>query len=166
MVRSPRWTVGSSLGKAILYVLPWNVFGGAKALSILSPDFRFCILAAAFADFEDGEEGFLGDVDATDALHALLAFLLLLEEFAFAGDVAAVALGEDVFAHGVDRFASDDLGADRGLNGDFEHLAGDQFAHLRDKRFATFVGEVAMHDDGEGVDGIAGNEDVELDHGR
>jgi hypothetical protein len=35
-----------------------------------------------------------------DGLHALLALLLLLEELALAGDVAAVALGGDVLAEG------------------------------------------------------------------
>src|SRR3712207_4102164 len=46
-------------------------------------------------DLQDGEEGFLGDLDFADALHALLALFLLFEELALAGDVAAVALGED-----------------------------------------------------------------------
>ena len=81
-------------------------------------------------------------------------------------DVAAVALGDDVLAHGVDGLAGDDLGADRGLDGDFEHLAGNQFAHLGDQGLAAFVGEVAVDDDGEGVDGLAGDQDVELHHGR
>ena len=35
-----------------------------------------------------------------DLLHALLALLLLLEQLALAGDVAAVALRDDVLAHG------------------------------------------------------------------
>ncbi len=34
------------------------------------------------------------------------------------------------------------------------------------RSFAAFVGEVAVDDDGEGVDGLAGDQDVELDHGR
>ncbi len=51
-----------------------------------------------FAEFEDGEEGLLGDFDAADGLHALLALFLLFEQFAFAGNVAAVAFGGDVFA--------------------------------------------------------------------
>src|SRR5229473_2367577 len=51
-------------------------------------------------NFENGEEGFLRDVDLADALHAALAFFLFFEEFAFAGNVSAVALGENVFADG------------------------------------------------------------------
>ncbi len=45
-------------------------------------------------------------------------------------DVAAVALGRHVLAHGLDRFAGDDLGADGGLYGDVELLARDQLLEL------------------------------------
>ena len=34
------------------------------------------------------------------------------------------------------------------------------------RSFAAFVGEIAMHDDGERIDRLAGDQDVELDHGR
>src|SRR5271165_5431571 len=36
-----------------------------------------------------GDEGVLRNVDPADSLHPLLAFLLLLQQFALAGDVAA-----------------------------------------------------------------------------
>ena len=62
-------------------------------------------------------------------------------------DVAAVALGEDVFADGADGFAGDDAAADGGLNGDLEHLARNQFAQARDQIAAAFVGLVAVADD-------------------
>src|SRR5258708_5562391 len=129
-----------------------------------SPPAKFSGLFLAY--FENREEGLLRDVDLADPLHALLAFLLLLEEFAFAANVAAVTFCDYVFANSGDRFARDDLAADGGLNGDLEHLAGDEFAHLRDESLAAVVGEVAVHDDGERVDGIATDEDVHLDHGR
>src|SRR5579862_647278 len=63
---------------------------------------------------QDGHEGFLRQLDAPDALHALFAGLLLLEQLALAGDVAAVAFGEDVLAYRADGFARDDLSADCG----------------------------------------------------
>src|SRR3712207_7569041 len=47
---------------------------------------------------ERRDEGFLGDLDPPHHLHPLLALLLLLEQLALAGDVAAVALGEHVLA--------------------------------------------------------------------
>src|SRR5687768_18107711 len=53
------------------------------------------------------------------------------QQLALAADVAAVALGEDVLAQRLDRLAGDDAPADRRLDGDLEHLARDQLAHLR-----------------------------------
>src|SRR5579864_3001105 len=61
-------------------------------------------------------EGVLRNLDRTDSLHAPFAFLLLLQQFAFPGHVAAVALGENVLAHRGDRFAGDDLASDRSLD--------------------------------------------------
>src|SRR6185437_10311692 len=84
----------------------------------------------SLANLEHREERFLRNVDAADALHAFFAFLLLFEQLALAGDVAAIAFGQYVLTDRMDGFAGDDLGADRGLNGDLEHLAGDQFAHF------------------------------------
>src|SRR3989337_1787314 len=65
---------------------------------------------------KDGQERLLRDLDVAEALHALLAFLLLLQQLALARDVAAVALGEHVLAHGAHRLARDDAAADRGLD--------------------------------------------------
>ncbi len=53
---------------------------------------------------EHRQECLLRDLHRADPLHALLAFLLLLEQLALAGDVATVALGEDVLAHRPHRF--------------------------------------------------------------
>ena len=52
-----------------------------------------------------------------------------------------------------------------GLDSDLEHLARDEFAHLGDQGAAPGLGEVLVDDDGEGVDGVAADEDVHLDHG-
>ena len=56
----------------------------------------------SLATLEHGQERLLRDLDPPDLLHALLPFLLLLEELALAGDVAAVALGGDVLAQRLD----------------------------------------------------------------
>ena len=103
------------------------------------------------------------DVDAADALHAFFAFLLAFEELALARDVAAVAFGENVFAQGANGFARDDVAADGGLNGDFELLARNQFAETRSEFAAALVGLFAMADERQRVDGLAGNQNVELD---
>src|SRR5581483_5010538 len=125
---------------------------------------RASSLTGVFAYFQDCQEGFLRDVYPADTLHALLAFFLFLEEFAFAGNVSAITLGENILSYGSDGFASDDLGPNGGLNGYFEHLAGNELTHLRHQGFATFVGEVAVHDDGKRVNRIPCDQDVELHH--
>src|SRR5438045_887997 len=85
---------------------------------------------------QHGQEGLLRDVDAAHALHPLLAFLLLLEQLALAGDVAAVALRDDVLAQRLDRLARDHARADGGLDGHLEHLARAHLADLLPQRLA------------------------------
>src|SRR3954449_11724045 len=80
------------------------------------------------SDREHAQERLLRHLDPADLLHPLLPFLLLLEQLALARDVAAVALGDHVLAHGLDRFARDDLRADRRLDRDLELLARDLLA--------------------------------------
>src|SRR5277367_2181184 len=113
--------------------------------------------------FEDGEEGFLRDVHLADALHALFSFFLLFEEFAFAGNVATVALGQHVFANGGNGFAGDDATADGGLNGHVEHLPRNQFAQARDQFAPAVVGKIAVNDQRERVDRLAADQHVQLD---
>ena len=50
----------------------------------------------------------LRDLDLAELAHLLLARLLLVEQLALAGDVAAVAFRDDVLAQRGDRFAGDD----------------------------------------------------------
>src|SRR5258708_32202839 len=74
-------------------------------------DLKLFLFFIRRGNFQDGEEGFLRDVDLADALHAALAFFLFFEKFAFAGNVAAVALGENIFANRRHGFARDDAAA-------------------------------------------------------
>ena len=62
---------------------------------------------------------------------------MLFEQLALAGDVTAVAFGQDVFAKRGYGFAGDDLGADGSLDGDFKLLARDELAHFRYEEFAA-----------------------------
>ena len=57
-------------------------------------------MGAVLADFQNRQKGLLRDVYLADALHPLFALFLLFEQLAFAGDVSAVAFGNDVLADG------------------------------------------------------------------
>src|SRR5215472_10075151 len=73
-------------------------------------------------DLQRGNKSFLRDVDLAELPHLLLAFLLLLQKFAFARDVAAVAFRGDVLAQRAHGLASDHLAADRRLDRNLEHV--------------------------------------------
>jgi hypothetical protein len=108
-------------------------------------------------------ERFLRDIHAADALHALLAFFLFFQQFALAGDVAAVAFGGDVLADGFDRLAGDDLAADGRLQRDLEQMPVDLLLQSDQQLPAALLGMVAVHDHAQGVDAVAVDEDVHLD---
>src|SRR3984893_9761625 len=133
------------------------------------PEFRSTIRrgrrpVSFIADLENGEEGFLRNLDASHSLHPLLAGLLLFEQLFLARDVAAVAFGEHVLAHRLDRFAGDDLRADGRLDRHVEHLARNQRAHLGNHFAAAVLGDRTMHHHRQRVDALAVDQDVELDH--
>ena len=112
---------------------------------------------------ERGHEGLLGHVHPPDRLHPLLALLLLLQKLALAGDVAAVALGQNVLSHRLDRLASDDPAADGGLDGDLELLAGNELLELLRHLQPVGVRLVFVNDRGEGVDDLVVEQQVDLD---
>ena len=79
----------------------------------------------------------------------------------FLRDVAAVALGGDVLAKGRDRFAGDDPAADGRLDGHLELVAVDLAFELSHQLSAPPVGVGTMDDHGEGIDPLAGHQDVQ-----
>src|SRR6185312_43314 len=109
------------------------------------------------------EERLLRDLDRSDLLHALLAFLLLLEQFALARDVATVALGEHVLAQRLDTRARDDLAAECSLDRHLEELARNEILELVGDLAAPLVRLVAMDDHGERIHWLAVDQHVELD---
>src|SRR5215471_18526996 len=115
-------------------------------------------------DLQYRKESLLGYLHRAHLLHALLARLLLLEQLALARDIAAVALRQHVLAQRLDRLARDDMRAYCRLHRDVEHLARDQLAHAGDEVPAAVGGVLAVDHEGEGVDPLAVDEDVELHH--
>src|SRR4029079_902280 len=82
----------------------------------------------------------------------LLAGLLLVEQLAFARDVAAIALGGHVLAHGADRLACDHLAADRRLDRDLEQVSRDQILELLDHGSPARLGPPAIDDDRQRIE--------------
>src|SRR5258706_3907832 len=113
--------------------------------------------------FQDGEKGFLRNVHLADALHAALAFLLFFEEFALARNVAAVALGENVFADGRDGFARNDAAANRGLDRHLKHLPRNQFSQARHQVAPALGRKFAMDDQRERVDRFASDQNIQFE---
>ena len=63
----------------------------------------------------------------------------------------------------LDGLARDDAPADGRLDGHLEHLARDDLAQLLGEHLAARVGLVLVDDEAQRVDGLAGEQDVELD---
>src|SRR5688500_8522125 len=97
-------------------------------------------------NLKNGEEGLLRNLHRTDLLHPLLAFLLLLEELALARDVAAITLGENVFAQRLHRRASYHLLSDRSLDRDLEQLPRNELLQLVGDLPSPLVRLVAVDD--------------------
>src|ERR1700738_2124667 len=110
-----------------------------------------------------GDKRFLRDVDLAELPHLLLALLLLLQKFALARDVAAVALCGDVLAQRAHGFAGDHLAADRGLDRNLEHVRRDQFLHLLDHGAAAAFGALAVHQHRQSVHRLGVGEGLHVD---
>src|SRR3954453_1838360 len=96
---------------------------------------------------ERRDKGGLRDVDLAELAHPLFAFLLLRQELALAGHVAAVAFRQYVLAQRLDRLARDHSAANRRLDRDLEQLARDQFLQAFAQGPAAALGLAAMHVD-------------------
>src|ERR1017187_6153621 len=112
---------------------------------------------------QGSDEGFLRDLDPPDGLHPPLALLLLLQQLALAGDVAAVALGQHVLAQRADVLARDDPGADGSLDRHLELLPRDQLLQPGGHRQAGIPRLIGVPDLAERVDRQTLQQDVDLD---
>src|SRR5439155_5606385 len=111
---------------------------------------------------QDRKKGFLRYFDRTHLLHSFLSLLLLLEEFALARDVAAVALREHVFAQCLHVGAGNDFRSDSGLNSDFVELAWNEVLQLNRDLPSPLVSLVLVDDYAERIDGITVDQHIEL----
>src|SRR5258707_5029469 len=110
-----------------------------------------------------GNKSLLRNVDLAELAHLLFAFLLLLQKFSFARDVAAVALCGDVLAQRAHGLARDHLAADRRLDRYLEHVRRDQFLHLLDHGAAAPLSALAVHQHRQRIHRFVVDEDLHLD---
>src|ERR1700743_3854616 len=122
------------------------------------------VFRSAIADLQYGKKRFLRNIDAAHTFHPPLTFLLLFEELAFAADITAIALSQNILTHGGDGFACDNLGPDRGLKCNFEHLARNELAHALDERLTPLVRKIPMDDHRQRVDRFARNQHIQPNH--
>src|SRR5258708_26806331 len=120
---------------------------------------------ASAIHLQRGNKTFLRDVDLTELPHLLLAFLLLLQKFSFARDVAAVAFCGDVLAQRAHGFPRNHLAADCGLDRNLEHVRRDQFLHLLDHGAAAAFRALAGHPPPERLHAHGVDQVLHLDQG-
>ncbi len=73
------------------------------------------------------------NLHVSDLAHTLLAFLQLLEKLLLTGDIAAVALREDILSHGSHRLTANDLATHSGLDRNLEYMlriSSFSFSHI------------------------------------
>ena len=93
---------------------------------------------------ENLDEGVGRNRNFSDQFHLLFAFLLLVEELAFARDVAAVAFCSYVFSHFAYVVTSNDLATDSSLNRDFAYERGKALATKMKQLIPRQMFEVAI----------------------
>src|SRR4030095_3398817 len=114
-------------------------------------------------DFEDCKKRLLRNLYFADSLHTLLALFLLLQQLALSGDVAPIALGDHVLAKSLHRFAGDYLAPDSSLNWNLEELPRYQLPHFFHQRASPRIRKLAVDDQRQRIDRLAGHKHVELD---
>ena len=89
----------------------------------------------------------MGHLHRAQLAHPFFALFLLFQKLLFPGDVAAVALGQNVLAHGLYRFPGNDLAAYRRLNGYLEQLARNMLFQVFRHLAGAGIGFVRMDDE-------------------
>src|SRR5581483_9934682 len=95
--------------------------------------------------FEHLNECLLWNVHFADAFHPFLPFLLFLQQFAFSGNVAAVAFRSYIFSQRRNRFPGDNFSADGRLDGHLIELTRNHFLELSCQLASTRFRPVLVH---------------------
>src|SRR5437879_7778808 len=124
--------------------------------------FGFRHFKARLLRFEHLNESFLRNVDLADALHSFFSFFLFLQQFAFPGDVAAVAFRGHVFSHGRNALARNNSPTDRCLDRHLIKLPWNHYLQLRRQLTSPARHAVFVHNRRERVDRLTIYQQIEL----
>src|SRR5713101_6794253 len=96
--RTAGWvsTSGAAAGVVTTSTGPCRCASASSSGVVSTTSPRNAVWTTRLVNLEDREKRFLRNLHRAHLLHAFLALFLLFEELAFAGDVAAIALGGHV----------------------------------------------------------------------
>src|SRR5690606_38217946 len=117
-------------------------------------------------NLQDSKKCFLRYLDVANLLHTFLPSLLLFKQFLLSADVATVAFCQHILAQGLHVLSGDDLGTDGRLDGNIEHLPGNQATHARNHFPAPVACIRSVNNHGKCVHTIAVDQQVDLDYVR
>src|SRR6266699_4447988 len=94
---------GAAAGVVTTSTGPWRAASASSSGVVRTTSPRKAVWMTRLVNLQDRQEGFLRDLHGPHLLHSLLPLLLLLEELAFARDVATVTLSRHVLAERANR---------------------------------------------------------------
>ena len=108
------------------------------------------------------QERLFGHLHPAYVLHFLLALFLLFQQLALTGDIASVALGQNILASGRNILPGHDAAADSRLKRYTEKLARNDFLKLGYHRLADIVSLIRRNDTAEGIYRHIVHQDIEF----
>src|SRR3990172_8659001 len=115
---------------------------------------------------KDCKKRLLRYLHAPHLLHSLLPLFLLFQQFPFAGNVAAIALRQNVLPHRAQCLACDDLAPDGGLDSDLKHLTWDKLPKFRAQFSSPIVSLDLVNNGRQCVHRLSVQQDIEFDEVR
>ncbi len=106
----------------------------------------------------------MGHLDRADLFHAFFARFLFFKQLLLARNIAAVTLGDDVFAQGFDCLTRDHVGANGRLDGNVELLARNNLTHFGHHGAATIDRLAPVNNDRQRIDALTVEQDIDLDN--
>ena len=116
-----------------------------------------------FIQLQHAHECLLRDLYIADLAHTFFTFLLFFQKLSLTGDITAIAFGQYILAHCLDRLSGNYLAADGCLNRDFKQVARDFIFKLLAHLSAPLVSRIRKYDKGQRIHLFTVDQDIQLD---